>query len=179
MKNNFQKILLLISTTLLLLFCVAFVFLYKKINDNNQKTQQDTIDLQTETFRRNDIASLNQSLQKIVPDKILLDSHFIKSSDIVPFLNIIEKLASSVGVSVQINSVDLKADNSELTVGLKASGRFETIYKFLTLLENSPYEINFMSMDIHKLITSGENDKNTKDSGWEAIFKIQLLSFIP
>jgi hypothetical protein len=179
MKNNFQKILILISVILLLLFCFAFIFIYQKINDNNKKTQQDTINLNTETLRRDNIASLNQSLQKIAPDIILLENHFIKSSDIVPFLNMIEKLGEEVGVSTEINSVNSKIDNTELIVELKASGRFEGIYKFLTLLENSPYEIDFTSMNIHRLNFSDVTDKNNKNSNWEAIFKIKLLSFIP
>ncbi len=179
MKNNFQKILILIPIILLLLFCFAFAFTYQKINDNNQKTQQETINLRTETLRRENIASLNQSLQKIAPDRILLENHFIKSSDVVPFLNMIEKLGKEVGVLTEINSVNTKTDNTELIVDLKASGRFEGIYKFLTLLENSPYELDFSSMNIHLLGLSGVTDKNTKDPNWEAVFKIKLLSFIP
>lgn len=179
MKNNFQKILILVSATFLLLFCFAFVSLYQEINKNNKKIQQDEINLQAETLRRNNIASLNQLLQQIASDRVLLDNHFIKSSDIVPFLNIIEELALKAGVFVQINSVDSKTTNSELTVGFKASGGFEAIYKFLTLLENSPYEFEFVFMDVHKLASSDESSKNIKNSSWEAVFKIQLLSFIP
>ena len=179
MKNDFKKILLFISITTLVFFCSAFLFLYQKINDNHQKIQKDIISLQTEASRRGNLASLDQLLQKIAPERALLEDHFIKSSDVVPFLNMIEKLASEVGVSAQIDSIDTKADNSELTVGLKASGNFEVIYKFLTLLENSPYELYFTSMDMRKLNLSGAVDKNIKDSNWEAVFKIQLLSFIP
>lgn len=178
MKNNFQKILLLVSATLLTLFCFAFVFLYQKINDNNQKTQQSTISLQTETRRREDIASLDRALQKISSDKILLEDHFIKSSDIVPFLNTIEKLAREAGALAQIDSVNTKGDDTELTVGLKASGNFEAIYKFLKLLENSPYELEFVSVDMHKLSSPAIPGKNTDNSGWEVVGKIQLLSFI-
>ena len=179
MKNNFQKIFLFISMMVLLFLCAAFVFLYQKINDNNQKIQQGEIALQTETRQRDNIASLNRSLQKIAPDRALLEDHFIKSSDVVPFLNMIEKLASEAEVSVQIDSINNKEDNSELTVGLKTSGGFEMIYKFLTLLENSPYELHFISMDMRKLNSSGASDKNIKSSNWETVFKIQVLSFIP
>jgi len=179
MKNNFQKILLLVSGISFLLFSFAFVFSYQKINEHNQKRQQDEVILQTETYRRDNIKALNIALQKIAPERALLENHFIKSSDIVPFLNIIEKLAREVGVSAQIDSVNAKIDNTELTVDLRATGRFETIYKFLTLLENSPYELDFLFMDIHKLSLSDSSGKNIKDSNWEAVFKIQLLSFIP
>ncbi|MDD5721007.1 MAG: hypothetical protein PHT16_00975 [Candidatus Pacebacteria bacterium] len=179
MKNNFQKILILISIILLFLLSFAFVFTYQKINDNNQKTEQDTINLKTETLRRDNIASLDQSLQKIAPDRISLENHFIKSSDIVPFLNMIERLGEESGVSTEINSISTKTDNTELTVELRAAGRFEGIYKFLTLLENSPYELDFTSMNIHKAGSSSATDKNAKGPNWEAVFKIKLLSFIP
>lgn len=179
MKNNFQKILLVISAILLLFLCFAFIFLYRKIDDNNQKVERDTITLQTEARRREDISSLNRSLQKITSDRVLLESHFIKSSDVVPFLNMIETLAKQTAVSTVIDSINTKTDNPELVVGLKASGKFEAIYKFLTLLENSPYEIDFMSIDIHKLFSPVVVGKNTPPAGWEAIFKIKLISFIP
>jgi hypothetical protein len=118
-------------------------------------------------------------LQKIVPDRALLESHFIKSSDVVPLLNIIENLAKESGISAQIDSVDAKTDNTGLTVGLKVSGGFEAIYKFLTLLENSPYVLDFVSMDIHKILSPVVVDKSVSNASWEAIFQIQLLSFIP
>ncbi|MFA5840980.1 MAG: hypothetical protein WC847_01760 [Candidatus Paceibacterota bacterium] len=179
MKNNFQKILLAISAMLLLVCSFAFIFLFNKINDNNQKIEQDTINLQTEARRREDMLSLNRSLQKIVDDRALLESHFIKSSDVVPFLNMIEKLAQDAGVSAQIDSVNSKTNNQELTVELRASGVFETVYKFLILLENSPYEIDFLLTDIHRTSSSVVVGKIPEVSKWEAIFKIQLISYIP
>ncbi|MFA5932391.1 MAG: hypothetical protein WC793_03390 [Candidatus Paceibacterota bacterium] len=179
MKNNLQKILLFISATLLLFFCFALIFLYRKVNDNNQKIQQNTITLQTEARRREDVSSLNRALQKNTSDRVLLEDHFVKSSDIVPFLNTIETLAKRAVVSVQIDSINTKTNNPELTIGLKASGKFEAIYKFLVLLENAPYEIDFVSMDMHKLFSPVVVGKNMPPSEWEVIFKIQLISFIP
>lgn len=178
MKNNFQKVPLFLSAIFFIFFCFAFVFLYREINNNNQKAEQDTINWQTEARRRDNIASLDRSLQKIANDKALLETHFAKSSDIVPFLDTIEKLAPEAGALAEIDSVDTLADNTGLMVGLKASGNFEAIYKFLTLLENSSYELDFLSMDMHKLATGTVPDKSVKNLKWEAVFKIQLLSFV-
>jgi len=38
MKNNFEKIQLIFSVILFAILSIAFVFLYGKINDNNQKS---------------------------------------------------------------------------------------------------------------------------------------------
>jgi len=117
-------------------------------------------------------------LSQIADDSSLLESHFVQNSDIVPFLNSLEQLASPVGASVVINSVSAGLNNTGPNVELKVTGSFGAIYKYLTLLENFPYELYFNSVDIHTLAaaeTSGT--KNIKNSKWEAIFKIQLLSF--
>jgi hypothetical protein len=178
MKNYFQKIPLLLSIIFFIVFSAIFVFLYGKINDNNQKAQQDMIKWQQEASRRDQIISLDRLLQNISGDRAQLETHFAKSSDVVPFLDTIEKLAPKVGAVAAVDSVVVGTNNTSLSVGLKASGSFESIYKFLTLLENSPYELDFISMDIHNLAPD-TSVKNVQSSKWEAVFKIQLLSFVP
>jgi hypothetical protein len=179
MKNNFKKIPLIASAILFILLSVAFIFLYRAINNNNQKALQDNITWQTEARRRDDIRSLDLSLQQIAPDSALLETHFAKSSDIVPFLDTIEKLAPEVGATASVDAVDTLTNKTGLIVGLTASGSFTAVYKFLTLLENSPYELNFLSMDIHNLAAPDALGKNVNNFKWEAVFKIQLLSFVP
>jgi len=167
MKNNFQKIPLLTSLIFFIFFCFAFIFLYREINNNNQKAEQNFTTWQIETRRRDDIRTLDRSLKESADDRAQLETHFAKSSDVVPFLDTIEKLAPKAGAKAQVDSVSTMANNTGLLVGLKVTGSFEAVYKFLSLLENSPYELDFLLVDIHKA------------TSWEAIFKIQLLSFVP
>jgi len=177
MKNNFPKAPLILSLTFFMFLSGAAIFSYQTINGNNQKAEQELATWTAEAHRRDNIISLNHSLQQNAPEEALLQAHFARSSDIVPFLDTIEKLAGAAGVVAEMNSVDTGADNSKLVIGLKASGSFGAIYKFLTLLENSPYELDFLSMDLHKM--SSDTAGKTAISKWEAVFLIQLLSFIP
>ena len=110
-----------------------------KINLNNEKVQRLTMEAETEINRRDEVESLNRSIEIIKQDKALLDTHFAKSSDIVPFLNTIEALAPSVGASAQTASVDIAKDNSGLVVKVDVSGDFKSIYKFLTLYISNPF----------------------------------------
>lgn len=176
MKNNFPKITLLVSIIFFIVFISAFMFLYKKINNNVDKAEESMITWQTEEKRREDIKSLNKSIKKITDDQVLLEAHFAKNSDIVPFLDALEKMGVKVGAKAQIETVDTMAKNEGLMVGLKVSGSFVSIYNFLRLLENSPYELDFPSVEMHKVISP---DLIAKNSKWEAFFKVQLLSFIP
>ena len=181
MKNNFQKTALFLSLAIFLLLCFVFIILYRQININNQNAEASTTKWQTEAQRRNDIISLNSSLKQVSNDRALLDTHFAQSSDIVPFLNTISGLAPSVGATSEIDSVTTGGANSNtLVVEIKASGTFEQVYKFLTLLENSPYELDFTSVDINKSTDpSSVSTKKTNNSDWQGDFKVQLLSFTP
>jgi hypothetical protein len=178
MKNFFQKIPLLLSVLFFIVVSFVFTFFFREINNNNQKAMEGITKWQTEADRRDEIISLDRSLQENAGERAQLDTHFAQSSDVVPFLDTIEKLAGTVGAVAQVDSVDTGNDYQSLLVGLKASGSFEAIYKFLTLLENSPYELDFLSMDIHKM-TPDVVVKGAQDSKWEAVFKIKLLTFIP
>ena len=184
MKNKLQKTSLIISITTFVVFCLIFLFLYREINNNNDKVYSNITKLKIEESSRDNMNSLDNSLKTLAPQRALLETHFAQSSDIVPFLDMIEKLAPTAGATAQVDSVKTLADNSGLAVGLKVSGSFETIYKFLILLENSPYELEFISMDIYKINTDAainvvnKNVKSIKNSNWEAVFKIQLLSFV-
>jgi len=73
-------------------------------------------------------------------------------------------LAPKAGTVAQIDLVNTLPNNAGLIVGMKVSGSFQAIYKFLTLLENSPYELDFLSMDMHKLTIEEVPSKNAKNS---------------
>jgi hypothetical protein len=134
---------------------------------------------QQEEKKREEINSLNRSLKMIDVEKNKLATHFVQSSDVVPFLNTIEAMAPKVGVSTEIVYVDTSMDNNELLLGVNVLGKFEGIYKFITLLENSPYEIKFVSMDLNRKdeldLTKPNNNPSPQ---WVANLRIKLLSFI-
>lgn len=177
MQNKFPKIHLLLSIIFLGAFVFIFAFFLREINNNNNEVQLAEDMWQKETLRREEIKTLNSSV-KIIEEEIKeLETHFAKSSDIVPFLDTMEKLATRAGTQAEVVSVNISEDRSGLLVGMKVSGNFEGLYKFLTLLENSPYELEFLSMNMSKGAVA--ENSNTKIPKWEALFKIKLLSFVP
>jgi len=177
MQNNFQKFKkgpLLLSMIFLLCSIAVLYFVYREIGINNQIAEQAQITWHNEADRRIEMQSLDRLLKSVEAETVLLNSHFIKSSDVVPFLNIIEKLAQNAGTKAEILAVDLAKDNSALAVRTQATGSFGSIYKFLKLLENSPYELEVATMEMVKA------DGGEKSSGqtWSIILGIKLLSFI-
>ena len=182
MKIKFQKLLPALLTSLLLLAasCFVFLFLYREINNNNKISQLAQMAWQREATYRDEMKSLDLSIKMVEKEKTQLETHFTKSSDIVPFLDTVEGLAPKVGAKAEIVSVDIVKDNPALMVEMKASGSFEAIYRFLRLLENSTYELEFLSLSMQNIRgqdVSRAEAKGVKSSDWDAYFKMKLLSF--
>lgn len=180
MQNKSNKISLIVSIILFLLICVLFFFLYKKTEDNIKISKQSQIDLQKETSKRQEIKDFNDSFKLIEQEKILFETHFAQSSNIVPFLNAIEKMANSVGTKTEVSFIEVAKDNTGLILEMKSAGNFEQVYKFIMLLENSPYELEFTSVQMNNVIAGNINKdkKNAKKNAWEALLRIKLISFI-
>ena len=128
-NNNFPKIPLLISVIFFAFSCFAFFFFFKEIKSNNEESQLRESKWQEETLRRDGIKALDHSVKVIERERGQLDTHFAQSSDIVPFLDTIEGLSKKVDAQAEVTSVDV-GTNGSLTVGMKASGTFGSLYKF-------------------------------------------------
>jgi|GEM_PF-371743 len=185
MKNNFPKIQFLLSLALLLLLAGAFIFFYRYVNLKNQEAQELNFQAENETSRREEAKLLNLSINSIKEEETRLDTHFARGSDIVPFLDTIEALAPQAGAKAETSSVDVAKDNDGLLVKVEATGSFESLYKFLTLLENSPYELQFLQVDLSKKneteapITAEDGTILPQAPSWHGDFEIRLLSFTP
>ena len=176
MKNNFPKTPFLISVIFLLVFSFSFFYLFNETNKKVQGSESKEMEWQTEANKRNEIRNLNNSIKSIETERTQLETHFAQSSDVVPFLDTLEELARKVGADAEVVSVNIAEDHTGLLVGVKASGTFNNLYKFITLLENSSYELEFISMDIQKTTTS--DTKGVNVPGWSANFSLKLLSFV-
>jgi len=180
MKYRLKKTPLIFSVIFLLISGIIFSVTYWKIKTDTETTKQSETAYQTEAIKRNEIKTLNNYFKSIEKEKAQFETHFVQSSDVVPFLNTLESLAESVGTKAEVNSINVgtKEDEKGLFVEIKDVGRFEQVYKFLTLLENSPYELEFVSVDLHSISLFEEAKTVQKVHTWEAVLKLKLISFI-
>jgi hypothetical protein len=168
MKSNFQKFPLLVSIVLLILSCAVFYFLYNKIEQNRASVENMSIEVQKEAQRVEELRLLDRGLRSVEQERVQVESHFAESANLVPFLDGVEELATKVGAEVETTSVDVSANKSNLLVGVKTEGSFEALYKFLTLLENSPYELEIVFLDMSK----------QEAGAWVMQIRLKLISFI-
>ena len=174
MKNKSEKIYLALSVVFLIILGFSFFILNKKTRNNLEIAKQSESNLGQEISKRNEIKNLNNYFNSIKNEKALFETHFVQSSDVVSFLNTLESLAKNAGTTGEVIDINLSDDKKSLLVEMKDTGTFPNIYKFITLLENAPYEIEFSSINIQNI--SEESNKTT--AKWEAIIKFRLITFI-
>ncbi|MCX6755279.1 MAG: hypothetical protein NT068_01920 [Candidatus Nomurabacteria bacterium] len=179
MKNE-NNILIKVFLAILFnaVFVFGFIYLYNQINNKNISAASLTEQINTETDRRDKITALNSEIKAIAKERGMLATHFAKSSDVVPFLDNLQALAKSVGATAEVSSLDLTAEGGGLEVKMKATGSFVSVYKLLSLLENSQYELDFSSV-IFNTVSALDNTGSLKTGNqkWDASFNLTLLSF--
>ncbi|MBP9715138.1 MAG: hypothetical protein KBD52_01450 [Candidatus Pacebacteria bacterium] len=173
-KNKLKHFPLVFSIIFFIFSCIIFVFLHKEVNKKQKIAQEIEVEWEKEEHGRNNFKKLESVLKETEEDRTLIEEHFVYSSDIVPFLDMIEELAPKVEVDVKVSLVDILKDNTTFTVDLNTEGSFENIYNFISLLENNFYELEFMKIDMKK---EGEDVNGVNK--WRGAIKIKVLSFIP
>lgn len=175
MQEKFTKIILIVSMVFLLCSATAFFLFRSVIIGKSKILEEGQAAWQAEAIRREEIKVLDQTLRGIQEERAKLETHFVRSSDAVSLLDTLETLATSVSAKAEISSVDVAKDGTHLLVGVRASGTFAALYKFLTLLENSPYEISFGLVDFRKSL----EESTAPLPQWGATFQLRVLSFLP
>ena len=170
MKNNFRA-RLIIATVFSLLAMASFVWLRGEINETEAISDAKINTWRTEEARRDDIRSLRSLIQNIEDERVEVESHFVPISNPVPFLDTLENLATKVGAKNSILAVELSKDGKTLSVNMNAVGSFASVYKFLKLLENSPYDLEITALTMSK---SGE----AVGSDWSLVIKAKVLTFV-
>ncbi len=179
MKTKFPTIPFILSLILLLASCAVFIFLHGKINSNRRIAEGLRKELIAEEEKKENMKALEAAFLSIEKERTLLDNHFARSSDPVPFLDTIEKLGRDAGTKAEVTLVNLSQDKSNLFVDIKADGTFSAVYKYLLLLENSPYELEFTSMEMKNGAVTSAEGKTLSSAQWAATFRVKVLSFLP
>ncbi len=176
MQSNGKKIILMASV---LVFAAASGILslaWGQIGRNNTAALAAEALWREEVTKREEAKTLDRTMKSIEKERAMLDSHFARSSDIVPFLDTLERLGTEAGANAEVFSVDADRDGSSIIAGVKAEGSFQALYKMLLLLENSQYAISLESADFQ---TPDGGDDASLSPEWTASFRIRLLSFMP
>jgi len=179
MKKNQTKNKLFFSIIFLCLAVFSFVFVYFKINESHNFNKEYLVVLEKEYYSKQELKALNNSIDLLKERKNFLEKYFAFSSNIVPFLDFLEGSAKKTGNRIEISLVDIPEKENNLIVEMKAEGSFESIYRFLKVLEHAPYQIDFLSFSFSN-VSLNEETLEAKEfkNKWEILIKLKLMTFV-
>ena len=138
---------------------------------NNMSSSLDILReevLVAETKQKN-IKLLAQTLDTISEKKSKIDTVFIDEQSVVRFIEDLEEVASTAGVSLEIASASLPTQTGAggPSFDLKLGGSFGRLLKFLTMIEKTSYQLKIETASFGAL----------EEGRWSLQLKLQLLSY--
>ena len=163
---------LLIVTLLLNLVALGcYGFLLREIKGKNERISNLVNDIELQTKKKSVITSVKAIVVETSPLREKLSRYLVEREGAVSFIELLEHLGKNTGVSVVINSVEKVPQESTqqvetLQLGLRASGTWEDVIRFLGLLELLPYEAQVEQLTLSKL---------EKASPWQIVLSLRAL----
>lgn len=171
-KENIITIILL--PTLLLLIMLSFL-LYNSLQKAEVKVSTLKNSIRESEARNTELDLIKINLKNTLENFQMLDALFVKHDEVADFLQEVENLAKSTGLSVKIIGVSKKdiskvSSNKEyLLVTASTRGDFQNTIKFMRLLELLPRKIG-----LDKVILKGaEGEKG--ESIWDFQMSFYLI----
>ena len=176
---NKTRNILIFLIILNLLAIGLYWFLSNQINKNTEMISNSASELNIQVAKEKQLKLSKNIIDDTEADRNKLDTFFVSRDDIVSFIQEIESLASSAGISIEINSVEvndyvLAGRVSEvievLNLTLSTNGSWSGNFYFLNLLETMPYKIDVSRLNLQSKINS-----ISKTTSWESFIGIEVL----
>jgi hypothetical protein len=182
MKHNHSTFLFM--AILVGLFALSvYGYLYYKINLSLEKTAKAQSLVNSAALTKEREKTFMQTYEKTASKWSRLQSLFVKSGEVVNFIEAVESLGSESGSKVAISSID--ADNLDnapagkegsIRMNVTANGSWQSVMRALSLAETLPYKVTINNVQAS---ASSENIKSSdvKGSKVETVSKAWNLSF--
>ncbi len=115
-----------------------------------------------------------------------IDQFFVPRDGVVSFIDLLEKLGHDSGVELTIGSVSVESETKNnndfkeiLRLKLGSEGSWQSVFYFMSLVENLPYRIEFENASLvlagasDSILFSGNGSRvRTSDEIWEGSFEV-------
>ncbi len=165
-KKFFISVSVVALANLVLVF--AAVFLWSVIGAKKSSVSLVKRQLASYEKRIEQVNKLNDTLRIAEENYSKIKPMFINSNSMVDFIEDMESLAESAGVSLEIKGVRFDEKQNKPVFTMALAGSFSDIYHYTVLLENTIYKVEFDGVDI------GESSSGDI---WREVLELKLLSF--
>jgi hypothetical protein len=155
MSNKTKQIFILSLVVSIITVGTLAFFLYK-IKVQGDRLEEQTEILKENTKKENAYINLKRLAQETEADRNLLAASFFKEEgDSIVFLGETESLASSLGLSLEIDALDKVIDEETKQEHIKVTliyvGQKDLVFNFSKLMEVAPYHSKVESLTLSQL----------------------------
>ena len=171
-----QFLSIAIVVSLVLLF--VYGFLFQVIFTTNRSLQALEEDVSTQAGREERLRAARNILANTESERTNLASSFLRENEVVSFIELVEELENTAGAELRVQSVDLKDadDNSTvyewLELAIEATGSWQEVYHFLSLVEHMPVSVFLVHARIRHVESIG--DEEAPIEPWLGSFTIRI-----
>lgn len=151
-----------------------------KIFDTMRKTTTLAATIGEESKKSRALRTTARVIEQSANARKELDSHFLRESEAVIFIERVEALAMPLSVAVEFSLIQKMDDASKkkiFQISFKTIGSFENTMHFLSLVETLPYAIRFERAFLEKE-TGLEIPEKTIANPWRGVFVFAVESFV-
>lgn len=165
--------------TLVLVFflCLFLAGVYYWIFSVVEKSKEEIVSLKTDLAiaeaKQARVKLLEAFIKEIAEDKNSIEDAFVDDRTIIKFIEEMERIAEISKVSLEIESASLPVSGQDLGPRFKLTveGGFGHLFRYLKLLEDSPFQVLFKEVAFIKPDSAGRGS-------WTLNAELIVLSYI-
>lgn len=175
MKSSLQKLILLITIGLAVMFLAVWIYLLVTVLNRSEHISVLEEDVRTNSNNLNLLISPSTAKSLTKADTLI---YFVKNGEESLFIEMLEKLCVDTGVMCEVKPVGLKlADGlaerfQKLQISISATGGFLNTTHFLSVVETLPYNSSIPKVDMS--FEKGNNASTT--SVWKLVIDLEVMT---
>jgi len=164
--------------------CSLYVFLYRMIEDKNERTLAILADVKLSQNLAHRLSVARDVIDAVDADAVKLASYGVGSDeDQVAFVTMIEEIGRAGGAAVTVLNLkeDTHPDETDkdyFSMNISARGTWNEVMGFFTLLENIPMNISIDDLRLQMQIPGSVNAEGKRtQSTWDGSLQLKVLKF--
>lgn len=183
-SQNIYKNIMVILGVVSLGFFVAYYFAYQDIKEKNKSIAVLAQELDLESSRQEYLVSTQRMIKNISSDIDRINNSIISVDGNVSFIEGLEAVAKSNGLSITIDSLVIEDDPTfsesgitTLKIKAKTKGSWAGTYTFISQIESLPYKIKVSQFGMQGSASELVSGKKVPVSEWQSSFEIRVLKY--
>ena len=175
MKSTNTRSKIILVSVVLIVLVLGYAYMYWDFIKTNNGISLLSVDIANNVSQEERVVRLRQTVSSIKSDQSLLDSLFVDNEKVASFIQTVESLADTAGLSHTL-TIDLQPDTSLLSYNkeflqfhMVTGGNWRNTLRFMELLENMPYKLYVGSVEL------SQNTDTKKGASWDGNFDFTVI----